>query len=46
MISLSMLKDDNIAFNINFKVLTLDTVLKGLKILKILKLIKFEDALK
>ena len=46
MISLSMLKDDNMAFNINFNVLTLETVLKGLKILRTRILFKFEDALK
>lgn len=34
------------AFNINFRVLTLETVLKGLKILKMLKLFRFEDGFK
>jgi len=46
MISLSIPKDENIAFNINFNVLTLETVLKGLRILRTLKPFKFEDALK
>ena len=46
MISLSVLNDEKMAFNINFNVLTLETVLSGLNILKILRLFKFEDALK
>ena len=46
MISLSVLNEEKMAFNINFNVLTLETVLRGLKILKILRLFKLEDALK
>ena len=45
-ISFSVLNDEKIAFNINFNVLTLETVLRGLNILKILKLFKLEDLLK
>ena len=45
-ISLSILNEEKMAFNINFRVLTLETVLKGLKILKMLKLFRFEDGFK
>lgn len=45
MISLSMLKDEKIAFNISLSDFTLDTVLKGLKILRILNDFKFDDSL-
>lgn len=42
-ISFSVAKDEKIAFSIFFNDLTLETVLKGLKILKALKPLRFED---
>jgi len=44
--SFSILKDEKIAFSMIFSDLTLETVLKGLKILRILKDFKFDDSLK